>query len=98
VDRSRIRLADPPVGHPVISTFIEGVMSKSPRHWPPDRIRRLVELWPDLSKTIPGMARELGVSRSAVKLRAEYLALSGRPIGRRDPIHDERELIATDRL
>ena len=71
-------------------------MSKGLRKWPTERIRRLVELWPDLTKTTSVIARELGVSRSAVILRAEYLALSGRPIGKTGPTNDERELIGAD--
>ncbi len=66
------------------------------RKWPTERIHRLVELWPDLTRTVTAIARELGVSRSAVILRAEYLALSGRPTGRLAPTNDERELIAAD--
>jgi hypothetical protein len=77
-------------------TFSEAVMHKGLRKWPAERIHRLVELWPDLTKTIPAIARELGVSRSTVILRAEYLALSGRPVSRLAPTNDERELIAAD--
>ena len=58
-------------------------MSKGLRTWPAERIHRLVELWPNLAKSIAAIARELGVNRSAVILRAEYLALSGRPASHR---------------
>ena len=47
--------------------------------WPDERIRRLFDLWPDPTKTIIGIARELGVSAESVKRRANYLALHRRP-------------------
>jgi hypothetical protein len=50
-------------------------------------------LWPDLTRSIPTIARELGVSREAVIRRADYLALHGRPMRALLGIHDERELI-----
>lgn len=55
-------------------------MARGLHRWPPERARRLVELWPDLTKSIPAIARELGVSKEAVIRRADYLALRGRPI------------------
>ena len=55
-------------------------MARGLHAWPPERARRLVELWPDLTKSIPVIARELGVSKEAVVRRADYLALRGRPI------------------
>ena len=68
-------------------------MSRGLHTWPPARARRLAELWPDLTKSIPAIAHELGVSREAVIRRADYLALHGRSTGRRFSIHDERELV-----
>ena len=68
-------------------------MSRGLHTWPPERARRLTELWPDLTKSIPAIAHELGVSREAVIRRADYLALHGRPTGHQLSIHDERELI-----
>jgi hypothetical protein len=66
-------------------------MSRGLHTWPPERARRLAELWPDLTKSIPAIARELGVSREAVIRRADYLALNGRPIKAMLAIHDERQ-------
>jgi hypothetical protein len=55
-------------------------MSKGLREWPAERTYRLVELWqPDPTRSVADIARELGVNRSTVILRAEYLALHGRP-------------------
>jgi hypothetical protein len=68
-------------------------MSRGLHTWPPERARRLTELWPDLTKSIPAIARELGVSREAVIRRADYFALHGRPMRDLLGIHDERELI-----
>ncbi len=68
-------------------------MSRGLHTWPPERSRRLAVLWPDLTKSIPVIARELGVSREAVIRRADYLALHGRPIRPALGTHDERELI-----
>jgi hypothetical protein len=59
-------------------------MPKGLRKWPAERICRLAELWPDPTKSIADITRELGVTRSAVILRAEYLALRGRPASHRD--------------
>jgi hypothetical protein len=47
--------------------------------WPAEQLRRLVELWPDPTKTVSAIARELGKSRPAVILQAAYLALPARP-------------------
>jgi hypothetical protein len=60
-------------------------MSRGFRKWPEDRIRRLVALWPDPTKTIRVIAREFGVSWVAVERRAKHLGLAGRPASRRDP-------------
>jgi len=68
-------------------------MSRGLHTWPSARARRLAELWPDLTKSIPAIAHELGVSRAAVIRRADYLALRGRSTGLRFGIHDERELV-----
>jgi hypothetical protein len=68
-------------------------MSRGLHTWPPERARRLAKLWPDLTKSIPAIARELGVSREAVIRRADYLALHRRPMRALLGIHDERELI-----
>lgn len=68
-------------------------MSRGLHTWPPERARRLAELWPDLTKSIPAIARELGVSREAVIRRADYFALHGRPMRALLGTHDERELI-----
>ena len=51
--------------------------------WPAEQLRRLVELWPDPTKTVSAIARELGMNRPAVILRAAYLALPARPVSRR---------------
>jgi hypothetical protein len=59
-------------------------MPKALRAWPTERIHRLVTLWPDPTKTIADIARELGVDRSTVVLRAEYLALPGRAASHRN--------------
>jgi hypothetical protein len=68
-------------------------MSRGLHTWPLERSRRLAQLWPDPTKSIPAIARELGVSREAVIRRADYLALHGRPMRALLGIHDERELI-----
>jgi hypothetical protein len=68
-------------------------MSRGLHAWPLERSRRLAQLWPDLTKSIPAIARDLGVSREAVIRRADYLALHGRPVRTLLGIHDERELI-----
>jgi hypothetical protein len=67
-------------------------MSRGLHSWPPERARRLAELWPDRTKSIPAIAKELGVSREAVIRRADYLALQGRPVRALLGIHNERKL------
>jgi hypothetical protein len=70
-------------------------MSRGLHTWPPERSRRLAELWPDLTKSIPAIARELGVSREAVIRRADYLALNGRKIKNVPGSPDKLALIDT---
>src|SRR3954452_13366519 len=49
-------------------------MPKGLRAWRPEQTHRLVKLWPDPTKTIAAIARELGVDRST--------GISHLPVGR----------------
>jgi hypothetical protein len=53
------------------------------REWPDGRLRRLAELWPDPTRPIRAIARELGVSIG--DRRAKKLGLRGRPKSASDP-------------
>jgi hypothetical protein len=64
--------------------------------WSDERLRRLAELWPDPTYSIVAIARELGTNREAVKRRAKYLDLQGRPMnGRERWLAARRELLRT---
>jgi hypothetical protein len=55
------------------------------REWPDERLRSLTELWRDPRYSVNAIARELGTNRAAVKRRAKFLALKGRPTNRLSP-------------
>jgi hypothetical protein len=65
--------------------------------WSGERVRRLIELWPDRAYSIKAIARELGTSMGTVSRRAKYLGLTGR---RQKPslshwLNARRELLRT---
>jgi hypothetical protein len=64
-------------------------MSRELHAWPTARTRRLVELWPDPTRSILSIAHELGVSSRAVIRRAEHLALAGRFVRVAPDVPDE---------
>jgi predicted DNA-binding ribbon-helix-helix protein len=73
-------------GHQASATNIVRTTPPPPRDmekWPAERIRRLTELWLDPTKTVAAIAREFGVHRATVILRAAYLGLPGRPVRHR---------------
>jgi hypothetical protein len=47
--------------------------------WPGERLRRLAELWPDPTKTVCAIGRELGVGEEAVRRRAKDLGFKEDP-------------------
>jgi hypothetical protein len=70
-------------------------MPKELNKWPDERLRRLARLWPDTSKSLEAVAQELGTSSEAVKRRAKYLGLHGRPMsGRQSWLAARRELLS----
>ena len=73
-------------------------MPNEPLEWPEERLRRLAKLWPDLTYSIVAIARELGTNQEAVRRRAKYLALQGRPTSRNERwLAARRELLRTVR-
>jgi predicted DNA-binding ribbon-helix-helix protein len=73
-------------GHQASATDLVRTTPPPPRDmekWPAERIRRLTELWLDPTKTVAAIAREFGVHRATVILRAAYLGLPGRPVRHR---------------
>jgi hypothetical protein len=53
--------------------------------WPDERLCRLTKLWADPGYSVTAIARELETNLPAVKRRAKFLALEGRPANRLSP-------------
>jgi hypothetical protein len=69
-------------------------MPKELNKWPDERLHRLALLWPDTSKSVQAIAKELATNGPAVKRRAKHLGLQGRPMSRDQPwLAARRELL-----
>jgi predicted DNA-binding ribbon-helix-helix protein len=86
IDRERPQRPPRHAGHQASATNIVQTTPPPPHDmekWPAEQIRRLTELWLDPTITLAAIAREFGVHRSNVILRAAYLGLPGRPVRHR---------------
>lgn len=76
---AKARWADPESRAAMLAAIKPPPLHLSSLTWPPERVARLRELWPDVSLSAADIGRKLGVSKGAVACKARRLGLPSRP-------------------